>query len=375
MPDPRMRTARMATLAMLGMGVATTLAMPALGALSEPSPARVVTGLASIVAFTAAQACVLYSAVTPSLSRSLHRRFALAFGAAALLTVPLAGPLGEGWETWAWIGAAVIATAPLLADRWLAVPVMVAALATVAGVAWWTGGEIVDQVVLALSVGLTLIFGAGLHVWLWNLLVEAEAGRAAQARLAAAEERLRFARDVHDNLGHDLSVLALKAELAERLGPVSPERAAAEVAELRRLAVSALDDLRRTVHGYRTVDLRAQLDATRQVLESSGVRCTVTHPAEELPPEVAARLVPLLREASTNVLRHSRAAWCDIEIVQREGEVRVTVTNDGAGTPEPDRYSSGLRGLAERMAEGGGKLCTEAVDGRFTLRAVLPVQA
>ncbi|GAA2608699.1 hypothetical protein GCM10010411_48660 [Actinomadura fulvescens] len=360
---------------MLGMGVATTLAMPALGALSEPNTARIAAGLVSIGAFTTAQACVLYSAVTPSLSKPLHRRFAVAFGVTAVLTVPLAGPLGKDWETWAWIGAAVIATAPLLAGRRLAVPVMAAALATVAGVAWSTGGDVVHQVVLALSVGVTLILGAGLHVWLWNLLLEAEAGRAAQARLAAAEERLRFARDVHDLLGHDLSVLALKAELAERLGPVSPERAAQEVAELRRLAASALDDLRRTVHGYREVDLRAQLDATRQVFESSGVRCTVTSPEEDVPPEVAARLVPVLREASTNVLRHSRAAWCDIEIVQREGEVRVTVTNDGAGASEPDRHSSGLHGLAERLAEGGGGLSTEAVDGLFTLRAVLPVRA
>ncbi|WP_433330322.1 sensor histidine kinase [Spirillospora sp. CA-294931] len=372
MPDPRLRRARVATLAMLGMGIATTLAMPAIGALHEPSTVRIVVGLAAILAFTLAQGCVLYSSVTPALSRALHRRFVIAFAAASVVSVPLAGPLGAGkWETWAWIGASVVATAPLLAGRVTALAASAAALAASAGVAAWNGDPVLHSLLLTGSLGLSMVSVAGLHVWLWILLVDAEAGRDAQGRLAAAEERLRFARDVHDLLGHDLSVIALKAELAERLAPVAPERAAREAAELRALAAGALADLRRTVHGYRAVDLPAQLDAIERVLRSSGVRCTVTRPDGDLPPDVAALIVPVLREASTNVLRHSTATWCTIDIVRTGDEVRMTVTNDGVQAAGPDAHSSGLRGLADRLAESGGGLRTEASGGTFALTAVL----
>ncbi|GAB3935913.1 hypothetical protein GCM10027614_11570 [Micromonospora vulcania] len=110
----------------------------------------------------------------------------------------------------------------------------------------------------------------GFQVWFWDLLLEARQGQAARARLAAAEERLRFARDVHDVLGHSLTVIALKAELAARLAPVDPERAGREATEVQRLASSALDEVRATVHGYRAVDLGEQLTAVAGVLRSCG---------------------------------------------------------------------------------------------------------
>ncbi|WP_344843611.1 histidine kinase dimerization/phosphoacceptor domain-containing protein [Nonomuraea dietziae] len=90
---------------------------------------------------------------------------------------------------------------------------------------------------------------------------------------------------MHDVLGHDLSVIALKAELAERLVSLAPDKAAQEAADLRRVAADALTNLRAAVHGYREVDLAAQLTAVAQVLRSSGVRCTVTGPDRELPRE------------------------------------------------------------------------------------------
>ncbi len=213
---------------------------------------------------------------------------------------------------------------------------------------------------------------SGLPVWLWDLLAQAQAGRAAQARLATTEERLWFAPDVHDLLGHNLSVIALKAELAACLAPVELERAAGEAAEVQRLAASALAELREAVHGYRAVDLREQLSAVAQVLRSSGVRCTVTQPPGELPSEIAIQLAPVLREASTNVLRHSRASWCTIEIVRQGSEVRMIVANDGATGAGPDRYSFGLRGLADRLADVGGALHTWDENGVFTLEATVP---
>ncbi|GAB3070061.1 sensor histidine kinase [Micromonospora schwarzwaldensis] len=211
------------------------------------------------------------------------------------------------------------------------------------------------------------------QVWFWDLLVEARQGQAAGARLAAAEERLRFARDVHDLLGHDLTVIALKAELAERLAPVDAARAGREAAEARRLAASALTRVRAAVHGYRAVDLAEQAVAVGEVLRSSGVRCTVVPPDADLPGPLAADLAAVVREAGTNVLRHSRAGWCRIEIVRADRLVTVTVRNDGVLGAGPDRLSGGLRGLADRLAPAGGRVRASAENGVFSLVATVPV--
>jgi two-component system sensor histidine kinase DesK len=297
-----------------------------------------------------------------------------AYAASAALSVPLVGPVGaDRWATWAWLGSSIVGTVSLLVRRWAAALVTVATLAVAVGVARWTGGSIGDYALITVCVGLTVATMNALPAWLWDLLVQVQAGRAAQARLAASEERLRFARDVHDLLGHDLSVIALKAELAARLAPVDAERAAREAAEVQRLAVSALTDMREAVHGYRAVDLRDQVTSVEEVLRASGVRCTVTHPAQELPSEVASQLAPVLREASTNLLRHSQASWCTIQITRHGSEVRMVVTNDGASGVGPDRHSFGLRGLADRLADAGGVLRTGEEDGVFTLEATVQV--
>ncbi|MFE3455421.1 sensor histidine kinase [Nonomuraea sp. NPDC059194] len=389
-----LRWARMATLATLSMTVMAGFVMPGIGLFREPDPLRVALGAVGITLFAAAQAAVLYAAITPSARGRVQR---WVFAAATVVSIPLAGPLAApAWETWAWIGGAVLATAPLVTTgRWPSLAIMCAATAASAGVALWVGDQVRLYVVITLLLGLSTLAISGLHVWLWNLLLEAQEGRAAQARLAAAEERLRFARDVHDLLGHDLSVIALKAELAERLVAVAPERAAEEAADLRRLAATALTDLRAAVHGYREVDLPAQLTAVAQVLRSSGVRCTITGLTDGLidnpggtteggtgaraeggvggglTQEVAAQLAVVLREASTNVLRHSTASWCTIELARESGRVRMTVTNDGAKPAAPDRHSSGLRGLRERLAEAGGTLRSGVEGDVFRLEVTL----
>ncbi|MEV4060451.1 sensor histidine kinase [Nonomuraea dietziae] len=361
-----LRWARLATLATLGMTVLTSLVMPGVGLLREPDPLLVVLGALGIVLFAAALAGVLHAAVTPSVDPGFRRRV---FAAATMASIPLAGPLAvPDWQTWAWIGGSVFATAPMLTTRrWPALAVMAAATAASAGVALWAGDQVRPYVAITVILGLSTLTISGLQVWLWNLLIEAQEGRAAQARLAAVEERLRFARDVHDVLGHDLSVIALKAELTERLVSLAPDKAAQEAADLRRVAAVALTNLRAAVHGYREVDLAAQLTAVAQVLRSSGVRCTVTGPDRELPREVAVQLATVLREATTNILRHSTAGWCEIAI----SGTRMTVTNDGAGQAAPDRHSSGLHGLRERLAEVGGALRTSVEGDVFHLEVTL----
>ena len=371
--DPRLRRARAATLGALGTALLTSLIMPGIGLLFERSALWVVLGLLGIVAFVAAQAGALYGVVTPWMAEATRRRLLASFAAAAVLSVPLVGPVGaDEWETWAWLGGSIVGSTPLLVRRWAAALVTVATLAVAVSVAWWTDGSVVRYTLITASIGLSVAAMSGLPAWLWDLLAQAQAGRAAQARLATTQERLRFARDVHDLLGHNLSVIALKAELAARLAPVDAERAAQEAAEVQRLAASALTDMREAVHGYRAVDLREQLTTVAQVLRSSGVRCTATQPAGELPSEIAAQLAPVLREASTNVLRHSKASWCTIEIIRHGNEVRMIVANDGATGAGPDSYSFGLRGLAERLADAGGALHTREANGVFTLVATVP---
>lgn len=370
--DPRLRRPRLATLAYLAMNVLTGLFLPGIGVFRETDAGWAALGAVGILAFVAAQAAGLYAVVTPWLTEPTRRRLVAGFGVACLLSVPLVGPVGSDiWATWAWLGASIVGTVPLLFGRWAATVAAVAATAVSAGVAWWTDGSIARYVAITAGIGLSIATASWLQVWFWDLLVQAQQGRAAQARLSATEERLRFARDVHDLLGHSLSVIALKAELAARLAAVDAERAGREAAEVQRLASSALAEVRDAIHGYRTVHLADHLAAIAQVLRSSGVRCTVTQPPGDLAPDVAVQLVPVLREASTNVLRHSRASWCTIDITEDEDEVRMMVANDGAGDARPDRHSFGLRGLADRLAAAHGRLHTHTADGVFTLEATV----
>jgi two-component system sensor histidine kinase DesK len=374
-PEQRLQRVRFVTLVSLTITAWTSLIMPGVGLFRETRELWIWLGGLGILLFAVGQSGVLYAAVTPWLTDRMRHRLFVAFGGTVVASIGLAGPLAAGrWETWAWFGASIVGTAPLLFRRWRLAAAVAATLAVAVGVALWTGGSVRDVLIIAGGIGLGVAAFNGLQVWFWDLLVQAEQGRAALARLAAAEERLRFARDVHDLLGHNLSVIALKAELAARLAPVDAERAGREAADVQQLAASALGEMREVVHGYRTISLREQIAAVQEILRSSGVRCTTTEPDDDPPPELAAQLVPVLREASTNVLRHSRASWCTIDVAwepSEQGEVRMTVANDGVTSAGPDRHSSGLRGLADRLAEAGGVLRTRSESGVFTLEAAV----
>jgi len=372
--DSRLRQGRIATLGSLAVAWMTGLTAPAIVVVLERRPLWIVLGAIGVTVFAATSAGSLYATTTPWLRDRTRRRLLIAFGAACVLSVPLIAPVGgPGWESWAWVGGAIAGFAPVLVPARMAAAISAVVLAVAIGVAIVAGGSVWAYLVITVSVGVGIAAMSGLPVWLWSLLVQARAGRAAQARLAVTEERLRFARDVHDLLGHRLAVIALKAELAARLAPSDAERAAEEATEVQRLAASALNEVREAVHGYRAVDLSDQLAAVTRLLRSSGVRCTVSQTGAEPPAEAATQLALLLREASTNVLRHSRAKWCTIEISRDDSEVRMTVSNDGANGAGPDRNSFGLRGAAERLADFGGALHTKEVDGVFTLSVTLPV--
>ncbi|HEX2133643.1 MAG TPA: histidine kinase [Actinophytocola sp.] len=374
--NQRMRRARRVTIGVVVLGVLFSLVTTCIGLSVEHDPLRVVLGAFGLLVFVTGLAGALYRAVTPSLDAATGRRLLAGFAAAAVLSVPLVGPVAaEEWQTWAFLSSSIVGWAPLLLRSRVAVAVMAATPAVSSAVAWAFGGPPGRAAAITLALGLSVAGWNALYLWLWRFLVQAQQGRDALTRLAATEERLRFARDVHDLLGHNLSVIALKAELASRLAPVDARRASQEADEVRRLAAAALTEMREVVHGYRAVDLLDQVDAVAEVLRSSGVRCTVTRPDRAVPAGAAGPLVAVLREASTNVMRHSRAEWCTIEVaaevVDDGTEARMTIVNDGAGDTGPDRHSHGLRGLADRLRDAGGALHTEEKDGMFTLVATV----
>jgi two-component system, NarL family, sensor histidine kinase DesK len=378
--DPRLSRARAAVLGSLAVSVASTVIWPGIAVLRfESRPLWQVLGTAGILAVAGTQAAALYAAATPGLAERTRRRYVVAFLVAALVSVPLVAPVAttgeEGWDTWAWLGAAVVGSVPLLMRAVPAVLTAVLATGLAAVIGAVTGGSPATFALITGGVGASVLAVHGLPVVLWHLVLEARDGREARARLAITEERLRFARDVHDLLGHHLSVIALKAELAQRLAATDPERAGREAGEVRELAAAALAEMREVVHGYRAVDLGAQLDAVVRVLRSAGVQCTASGDAGPLSAAVATGLAATVREAGTNVLRHSGARWCTIALVRSADEVRLTVANDGAGEARPDAHSSGLQGLSDRLVRSGGRLHTDLTDGVFTLDAVLPVRA
>ncbi|MBC6457099.1 sensor histidine kinase [Actinomadura sp. HBU206391] len=250
------------------------------------------------------------------------------------------------------VGALVSLPAAERTPHWYMWPVMFALLATVCG----------------LAVGANL-----LQKWLWDLIQEAYAAREAQTRLAVIEERLRFARDLHDLLGHNLSLIAVKSELAIRMADGDTGRAKAEMIDVRQAAREALREVRAAVRGYRVVELDAELAGVRAVLEAAGVRCTVAEPPGDLPPAVRGVLAWVVREGATNVLKHSDARRCEISFAPVEGSVVLEMVNDGAHPAGAD-IGTGLTGLNERTAVLGGSITAEhAGQSRFLLRAAIPL--
>ncbi|MGH4034619.1 sensor histidine kinase [Actinomycetota bacterium Odt1-20B] len=218
--------------------------------------------------------------------------------------------------------------------------------------------------------------------------VQLRQARATVAQLAANEERLRLARDLHDLLGHSLSLITLKSELAGRMLPDHPDKAAQQVADIEQVSRQALVDVRQAVTGYRRRTLAGELAGARTALTAAGVEADVPLEAERLPGrEEEAALAWALREAVTNVVRHSGARRCTVTLGAHEtlgGPVlQLTVTDDGTGpggapggAATGSGNGNGLTGLTERLAAVGGVLETAPAPGRgsgFQLTARVPL--
>jgi two-component system sensor histidine kinase DesK len=200
------------------------------------------------------------------------------------------------------------------------------------------------------------------------------AARVLQVQLAAQEERTRVARDLHDTLGRSLSLMAVKLQVAEHLVETGDPQAGAEVGEVRRLALHALRDVRDTVSGYRQPTIVAELSGARIALTAAGITAHLRDHHGVLAPEVEAACGWIIREATTNVLKHSGARTCSIDLERVNGDIIVSVLDDGP-TDRPNGTGFGLQGLRERVdALGGALLAQPASPGPgFQLRARIPV--
>ncbi|MGO1509486.1 MAG: sensor histidine kinase [Actinomycetaceae bacterium] len=175
--------------------------------------------------------------------------------------------------------------------------------------------------------------------------------RRLRTELALTEERERVARDVHDVLGHSLTVITVKSELAERLVDLDPDRAKQEMAQVRSLSRQSLAEIRATVAGLRVARLTDELEAAATALAGAGIEADLPDDHDVVDPRHRITFAWALREAVTNVVRHSGASRCTVAW----GEDWLTVTDDGRGF-SGGREGNGLRGLRERVAQAGGSV-------------------
>lgn len=193
-------------------------------------------------------------------------------------------------------------------------------------------------------------------------------------RLAVAEERLRFARDLHDLLGHSLSVIVLKSELAGRLSDADPARAAHEIRDVERVAREALREVREAVAGYRQLGLGQELESARATLDAAGIEARFQSPAGGLPTPVDSTLAWALREGITNVIRHSRARHAEVRVERSDDHVELELVDDGVGC-DGCLDGNGLRGLRERVTARDGTLAAgPRLEGGFRLAVSLPLR-
>jgi two-component system sensor histidine kinase DesK len=303
-------------------------------------------------------------------SRMFGRRGEPARGAlvvVVVLAVALAVWLGTSWAgLLIYVSAAASVSLP---RRWVWPAVLGAAAVCTAVVA---ADGLLGQVFILPVMCLLTSFALQGTRHLISVNTELVEARDELARNAVAQERLRFARDLHDLLGHSLSLIALKSELAGRLAEIDPTRARAEMADVEAAARRALAEVRDAVSGYRQVSLAQALAEARSALSAAGIALRTPAPGEPLPATVDAVLGWVVREATTNVLRHSGAGLVTVDLVRGDGDATLTVADDGRGTA--GTAGAGLSGLAERVSALGGRLTAGPGPGHgFRLVASLPL--
>jgi two-component system sensor histidine kinase DesK len=304
-----------------------------------------------------------YLAIVLVWRQALHTRvtialFVLMLGCASALT--LADRSG-----WAFLFTYTAACAGLMSSARVGFYAVAGCTVLAAGeslIAGASGGAAVGYAASSAGVGLLIMVMRDLRVRN-EQLVQA---RAELAKLAVAAERERFARDLHDLLGHTLSVITLKAELAGRLLPDKPAEAAHEVREVEEVARNALSEVREAVSGYRQPTLDGELEGALMALSAAGIEVSVERPEVALDPEIEAVLAWTVREGATNVIRHSHARHVQLKISATLTDAAVEVLDDGLGTDPSSngsRETHGLAGLRERARAVRGHIEAGAQPG------------
>lgn len=356
---------------------------------SHPSPARLSISILGAIAFFA-----LYLWMSWQAARTLAAPAPRTFPTGVSLWAPVVAlvALGIGFtliDGYSW-GTLLIYTSSGVSG-WLpgrkAVPVvfgLVLFIAVILGIK----GHIAEAIS---PMGFVGIVGAIVIAFGWSI-ANSQRLRIAREEMAQAaainEERLRIARDLHDLLGHNLSLIALKSELARRLVDVAPDRAASELSDIEVVARKALREVREAVASYRQPTLAGELQGAREMLAAAGIgfryegETNATPMTSGLPPEVESMLSWAVREGVTNVIRHSGAHQCTIRVSREPSDIRIEVIDDGHGSLVTDTGDSvdvgasgnGLRGLAERVAALGGSMeAGQAGNGGFRLSVAAPL--
>ena len=355
---------------------------------SHPSLWRLIATLVGVVLFFAIYLWstwrrARYLVSSPSPSNHVETSTWLAIAIMALLSFVLMFVGDSGWQalffyTCGYAGGSL----PIRRAIVVALALMLLSLAT----GWLTGLTWFDLVQSAVFIP-AIVFITKSVMWSITTSWELRAAREEIARLAVMTERLRIARDLHDLLGHNLSLITLKSELAGRLITRAPERAAAEISDIEQVARTTLQEVREAVASYRQPSLASELQAAREILAAAGISYHFEGDEESigtLPTTVAAVLAWTVREAVTNVIRHSRARQCSILVRREKHTVSIEIVDDGIGTPavsatpgedatSTNATGNGLRGLAERVAALGGEFAASPrTDGGFRLSVSVP---
>ncbi|KQW44055.1 histidine kinase [Nocardioides sp. Root1257] len=291
-----------------------------------------------------------------------HRFVAVYLGGMVVLGAVMVATLGAvGMTSAVYLAVGCVMVLPLRVASPIVVVLVVGSLSLSAVEGWGS------QTGLAFAIMASSVAVLGMRtIMRRNLaLVKAEQENAS---LAVENERTRFARDLHDILGHSLTVITVKAELAQRLLDVDVERARTELADLERLSRDALTDVRRAVEGYRELTLPGELTRARNALAAAEIEARLPNSADEVPTELRELFAWTVREGVTNVIRHSGAQTCEVRLTPTSAEVR----DDGPGCESEHAGGSGLAGLRERAAGVGATVVVRHLSPGFSLQVVRP---
>jgi two-component system sensor histidine kinase DesK len=253
-------------------------------------------------------------------------------------------------------------------------PAVVLAVPSAASLTLWTAGASgTDVWTLAL-----IVFLAGaISLVLARLLMTIAALRQAQGQLASiavTDERERFSRDLHDLLGHTLSLIVVKAEAVRRLSQRDPSAAMQHTVDIESIGRQALEEVREAVSGYRRTTLGAEVARAVDTLEAAGIAVEVSLPDLPLPAPADDALAWAVREGATNVVRHSAARSSRLAVTCTDGTARLELIDDGSGAAVPTGGAgNGLAGLGQRLSAVGGALESGATADGFRLVATVPV--